>query len=122
GGGGRGPGGGARAGGGGGARGGWAGPGGATDGPPRAGGGRRARHPPLDRGTGRPRARSGGCRPSGDARCAGHVVLAVLREEVQEQDVQQRGRRRGDEDFFFQAEDGIRDFHVTGVQTCALPI
>src|SRR5207302_6627385 len=29
-----------------------------------------------------------------------------------------RGRAR----FFFQAEDGIRDFHVTGVQTCALPI
>src|SRR5690606_40796993 len=24
--------------------------------------------------------------------------------------------------FFFQAEYGIRDFHVTGVQTCALPI
>src|SRR5690606_41060196 len=24
--------------------------------------------------------------------------------------------------FFFQAEDSIRDFHVTGVQTCALPI
>src|SRR5690606_40246834 len=23
---------------------------------------------------------------------------------------------------FFQAEDGIRGFHVTGVQTCALPI
>src|SRR5690606_39770703 len=23
---------------------------------------------------------------------------------------------------YFQAEDGIRDFHVTGVQTCALPI
>src|SRR5207253_8169917 len=23
--------------------------------------------------------------------------------------------------FFFQAEDGIRDGHVTGVQTCALP-
>src|SRR5690606_40743730 len=23
---------------------------------------------------------------------------------------------------FFQAEDGIRDVHVTGVQTCALPI
>src|SRR5690606_41176165 len=23
---------------------------------------------------------------------------------------------------FFEAEDGIRDFHVTGVQTCALPI
>src|SRR5690606_39827068 len=24
--------------------------------------------------------------------------------------------------FFFQAADGIRDFHVTGIQTCALPI
>src|SRR2546430_4183804 len=28
--------------------------------------------------------------------------------------------RRGS--FFFQAEDGIRDLTVTGVQTCALPI
>src|SRR5690606_39370944 len=28
----------------------------------------------------------------------------------------------GQKSFFFQAEDGIRDFHVTGVQTCALPI
>src|SRR4051794_41635231 len=26
------------------------------------------------------------------------------------------------ESFFFQAEDGIRDGRVTGVQTCALPI
>ena len=25
-------------------------------------------------------------------------------------------------DFFFHAEDGIRDLIVTGVQTCALPI
>src|SRR5215213_11394226 len=25
-------------------------------------------------------------------------------------------------DFFFQAEDGIREWSVTGVQTCALPI
>src|SRR5256885_10027496 len=25
-------------------------------------------------------------------------------------------------DLFFQAEDGIRDYKVTGVQTCALPI
>ena len=24
--------------------------------------------------------------------------------------------------FFFQAEDGIRNYYVTGVQTCALPI
>src|SRR5256885_11397425 len=36
--------------------------------------------------------------------------------------------RRGDRQcrlsfvFFFQAEDGIRDYKVTGVQTCALPI
>src|SRR2546430_12273409 len=28
----------------------------------------------------------------------------------------------GCEVFFFQAEDGIRDLTVTGVQTCALPI
>src|SRR5690348_17531889 len=28
----------------------------------------------------------------------------------------------GDYFFFFQAEDGIRDGRVTGVQTCALPI
>src|SRR5256885_11817929 len=28
----------------------------------------------------------------------------------------------GGEIFFFQAEDGIRDYKVTGVQTCALPI
>src|SRR5436309_4129032 len=26
------------------------------------------------------------------------------------------------ENFFFAAEDDIRDFHVTGVQACALPI
>src|SRR5690606_40160297 len=32
-----------------------------------------------------------------------------------------RGRRRSG-CCFFQAEDGIRGFHVTGVQTCALPI
>src|SRR5690625_7192099 len=30
--------------------------------------------------------------------------------------------RRWTDLFFFQAEDGIRDGHVTGVQTCALPI
>src|SRR2546429_5640692 len=30
--------------------------------------------------------------------------------------------KRGHEHFFFQAEDGIRDVAVTGVQTCALPI
>src|SRR2546430_8299034 len=31
-------------------------------------------------------------------------------------------RSEGDVVFFFQAEDGIRDLTVTGVQTCALPI
>src|SRR2546426_1905738 len=38
----------------------------------------------------------------------------------------QRGRQLGHikrlQVFFFQAEDGIRDYKVTGVQTCALPI
>src|SRR2546422_1216269 len=36
-----------------------------------------------------------------------------------------RGSRGGvssSQPFFFQAEDGIRDVAVTGVQTCALPI
>src|SRR5216683_5451900 len=33
-----------------------------------------------------------------------------------------RGGRRPPIVFFFQAEDGIRDLIVTGVQTCALPI
>src|SRR5690349_24698129 len=32
------------------------------------------------------------------------------------------GRCQRDLLFFFQAEDGIRDLYVTGVQTCALPI
>src|SRR5947209_13892206 len=32
------------------------------------------------------------------------------------------GERGSDVFFFFQAEDGIRDIGVTGVQTCALPI
>src|SRR5690349_22469337 len=31
-------------------------------------------------------------------------------------------RRDAVQSFFFQAEDGIRDLYVTGVQTCALPI
>src|SRR2546429_2348241 len=33
-----------------------------------------------------------------------------------------RGKTWSREFFFFQAEDGIRDVAVTGVQTCALPI
>ena len=38
-----------------------------------------------------------------------------MRCEVLEEDLKGGG-------FFFQAEDGIRDHCVTGVQTCALPI
>src|SRR5258706_16391729 len=33
-----------------------------------------------------------------------------------------RASKRARRSFFFQAEDGIRDWSVTGVQTCALPI
>src|SRR3712207_7589194 len=36
--------------------------------------------------------------------------------------VEEHGPQGIIEDFFFQAEDGIRDIGVTGVQTCALPI
>src|SRR5256885_2500793 len=54
--------------------------------------------------------------------------MAELREELPNEDyVVPLGNaitRREGEDmiFFFQAEDGIRDYKVTGVQTCALPI
>src|SRR5256885_9024873 len=37
-------------------------------------------------------------------------------------DLGERSRYEVDRVFFFQAEDGIRDYKVTGVQTCALPI
>src|SRR5260221_9799334 len=43
----------------------------------------------------------------------------VGREAMGDVDVGDRGL---DFSFFFQAEDGIRDHCVTGVQTCALPI
>src|SRR3712207_7001650 len=43
----------------------------------------------------------------------------VLREERRGFDCAAGKRRSG---CFFQAEDGIRDIGVTGVQTCALPI
>src|SRR2546430_9073777 len=39
------------------------------------------------------------------------------------QDIRQKPEKvEGRRFFFFQAEDGIRDLTVTGVQTCALPI
>src|SRR2546430_12517497 len=58
------------------------------------------------------------------------VEEAKLQADDQKGPCQQRGRGRnqdlavvaGDYFFFFQAEDGIRDLTVTGVQTCALPI
>src|SRR5437868_5171200 len=48
-------------------------------------------------------------------------------EECKEKQRVRSGRRSLDDTqyvliFFFQAEDGIRDRNVTGVQTCALPI
>src|SRR6266496_1037010 len=39
-----------------------------------------------------------------------------------EQDRSRGAHRSSAHFFFFQAEDGIRDLYVTGVQTCALPI
>src|SRR2546430_5616438 len=45
---------------------------------------------------------------------AGEVLIAVYATGVNVWEAAYR--------FFFQAEDGIRDFTVTGVQTCALPI
>src|SRR5690349_5193859 len=36
--------------------------------------------------------------------------------------IQFSGYTQDEKFFFFQAEDGIRDLYVTGVQTCALPI
>src|SRR2546430_10458017 len=44
---------------------------------------------------------------------------------LEDYDYDKKRKRRkiySDQHFFFQAEDGIRDLTVTGVQTCALPI
>src|SRR5256885_13279525 len=46
------------------------------------------------------------------------VFLAPARSQLR----QPEGARSDVQVFFFQAEDGIRDYKVTGVQTCALPI
>src|SRR5256885_3326487 len=55
--------------------------------------------------------------------------LASLYVQANQMSLQQAGRfhaqwtpRGWSVSFFFQAEDGIRDYKVTGVQTCALPI
>src|SRR5256885_9440579 len=47
--------------------------------------------------------------------------VALVRKGVPET-IWRRGVRLQLSSFFFQAEDGIRDYKVTGVQTCALPI
>src|SRR2546430_8000409 len=54
----------------------------------------------------------------------GHARLAYPAARVSRQNPDTRYTEKGDGSavFFFQAEDGIRDLTVTGVQTCALPI
>src|SRR2546430_10144847 len=51
-----------------------------------------------------------------------HVILGVSAEATSEEIESGYHARLGECYFFFQAEDGIRDLTVTGVQTCALPI
>src|SRR5439155_16634389 len=54
----------------------------------------------------------------------GHTAEVLARRGYRTVEVLQfaEGSRQHGFLFFFQAEDGIRDGHVTGVQTCALPI
>src|SRR2546430_9907903 len=52
-------------------------------------------------------------------RVLGSLVISPAARESRESDGESGPRSNG---FFFQAEDGIRDLTVTGVQTCALPI
>ena len=46
----------------------------------------------------------------------------MRKDRVEEVCEEERWGMGGGTIFFFQAEDGIRDYDVTGVQTCALPI
>src|SRR5256885_10357682 len=74
------------------------------------------------------------CDVSAAARCSGDVVDWVRRVRWRNAVCRMWGRVSGTLVgtsktvasglccFFFQAEDGIRDYKVTGVQTCALPI
>src|SRR2546430_984004 len=75
--------------------------------------------PPVDNAHGR-RGRAPGPQPGGRR---GAVADGGLYGIAEDRDRHGRGggpRLRSV--FFFQAEDGIRDLAVTGVQTCALPI
>src|SRR5262249_23237269 len=62
----------------------------------------------------------GGCRRVCSA--SGGLVLAVRLTDTQSRLLRVRYDQSATYFFFFQAEDGIRDWSVTGVQTCALPI
>src|SRR5256885_7049060 len=60
------------------------------------------------------------------------MSVVIVKDEVQAQDAGEISSKLEEKfqiflmtmtkHFFFQAEDGIRDYKVTGVQTCALPI
>src|SRR3989454_1654335 len=50
------------------------------------------------------------------------VIVEGIRKTSLSWLIKRCGLRRIHSFFFFQAEDGIRDYKVTGVQTCALPI
>src|SRR2546430_8552871 len=66
----------------------------------------------------------------GEMRIIGATTMAEYKESIDEDEALARRFRLvkvdeptiGETLFFFQAEDGIRDLTVTGVQTCALPI
>src|SRR5690348_17514034 len=58
----------------------------------------------------------------GGGRPRGEDALVLRRPAVRDHSQCERRARRRLRAFFFQAEDGIRDGRVTGVQTCALPI
>src|SRR5690349_24068551 len=50
------------------------------------------------------------------------IEIGLLTNSKEEKKLATPERRLSLVCFFFQAEDGIRDLYVTGVQTCALPI
>src|SRR5215471_20770892 len=68
-----------------------------------------------------PRPLGGRKAPAFEVRTFQIEVVLVWRSSQHRSD-DQVNERNGAGVFFFQAEDGIRDLYVTGVQTCALPI
>src|SRR2546430_3588914 len=56
-----------------------------------------------------------------DIEVSTNLSLKVVNQALREMEELNLARQIG-QSFFFQAEDGIRDLTVTGVQTCALPI